>query len=65
MLRGPGQGTANVYAGKRLLGRVSGALRTNRRELVVLAPRGGFTGAVRVVRTGTRPVKVDAVSVLR
>ena len=40
LLRGPGQGTANVYAGSRLIGRVSGALRTNRRDLVVLAPGG-------------------------
>jgi hypothetical protein len=31
----------------------------------VLAPGGGFTGAVRVVQAGTKPVKVDAVSVLR
>jgi hypothetical protein len=65
LLRGPGQGTANVYAGTRLIGRVSGASSTNHRDLVVLAPKGGFTGAVKVVQAGTRPVKVDAVSVLR
>jgi hypothetical protein len=65
LLRGPGQGTANVYAGTRLIGRVSGASSTNRRVLVALAPKGGFTGAVTVVQAGTKPVKVDAVSVLR
>jgi hypothetical protein len=65
LLRGPGQGTANVYAGTRLIGRVSGASGTNRRDLVVLAPKAGFTGALKVVQAGTKPVRLDAVSVLR
>ncbi len=65
LLRGPGQGTANVYAGTRLIGRVSGAASKNVRALTVLAPARGFTGAVRIVQAGTKPVKVDGVAVLR
>ena len=63
LLRGPGQGSADVYAGGRRDRPTTGAATKTQRVLVTLPVARTFAGAVKVVRTGTRPVKVDAIAV--
>jgi hypothetical protein len=64
LLRGPGQGMADVYAAGRRIGRVDGADSTTHKTLRSFWA-GSFTGPVKVVQTGTRPVRIDGIAVAR
>jgi hypothetical protein len=65
VLRGPGQGSADVFFADRLLGRIRLAAPTTRRVFVTLRLPSRATGTVRVVEVGKRPVRVDAIAMLR
>ena len=65
VLRGPGLGSADVYAAGRSVGRISFVARTTRRELVLLPVARGFSGTVKLVSRGSARVHVDAVTVVR
>lgn len=65
ILRGPGQGKADVYTAGRRVGRISFAAARTRRVLVLLPATSRFRGGVRIVQATDRPVNVDAVVVVR
>lgn len=65
VLRGPNQGAADVFLAGTRLGRIHLAARTTRRAFVTLALPRRMTGTARVVEVGRRPVRVDAIAMLR
>lgn len=62
---GPGRAKADVYAGGKLLGRVSLATTSARRCAKLLTVEAGFSGNVSVVQRGSGYVDVDAIAVGR
>ncbi len=65
VLRGPGQGVADVYFGKRRLARVRLGAATVRRAVVRLRLPARAVGSVRVVEVGSKPVRIDGLAMLR
>lgn len=63
--RGPHLGRADVYAGKRRIGRISFRSAATRQGLVLLRVAGGFTGNVRLVSLDKPPVHIDGIVVVR
>ncbi|HEX6877696.1 MAG TPA: hypothetical protein VF165_18705, partial [Nocardioidaceae bacterium] len=64
VLRGPGQGTVDVYAAGVRVGRVSLAAPSTHRDVVVL-PYHAFRGTVTVRSVSRAPSRIDALAVLR
>lgn len=65
MLRGPGQGVADVYFGRKRLGRVRLGAATVRQAVVTLPLPARAVGTVRVVEVGSKPVRIDGLAMLR
>lgn len=64
-IEGPYQGRVDVYAGGRYLGRASLKAPWQRRGVVTFHSRRPWSGKVRVVAASRRPVRLDAIAVLR
>lgn len=65
VLRGPGQGVADVYFGSRRLARIHFKAATDRQAVITLPLPARAVGTVRVVEVGRRPVRIDGLAMLR
>ena len=65
VVRGPGQGVAELRAGSQALGRINLSAPTWHRALVVRWAPQPWSGSVSITQVGWKPVRIDALAVVR